>query len=225
MFVASEQVAGRGRGINHWISQHGCLQFSLKISHQNVASLVFLQYLFGLSVVIAIKELAPSMDIHLKWPNDIYIKKADGALSKVGGILVTSESCDGKFSVTIGCGLNVSNPRPSSCLSQYTGEIFEVEMVLASILCSFQNLYTEMQGYEQSLDPFREFRARYYQYWLHTNQSVMVKKDDGTGIRVTIRGLDSTGFLKSKAEDGEIILLQPDGNTFDMIKGLITVKQ
>jgi hypothetical protein len=40
-----------------------------------------------------------------------------------------------------------------------------------------------------------------------------------------IRGLDPSGFLKAKStKTGEIILLQPDGNTFDMLKGLISVK-
>jgi hypothetical protein len=41
-----------------------------------------------------------------------------------------------------------------------------------------------------------------------------------------IRGLDPTGYLKGKSVlDGSLVLLQPDGNTFDMLKGLITVKQ
>jgi hypothetical protein len=37
-------------------------------------------------------------------------------------------------------------------------------------------------------------------------------------------GLDSTGLLKAKTADG-FILLQPDGNSFDILKGLIKLKE
>jgi biotin--protein ligase len=40
-----------------------------------------------------------------------------------------------------------------------------------------------------------------------------------------IRGLDSSGFLKTKSANGDVVLLQPDGNTFDMLKNLISVKE
>ena len=42
---------------------------------------------------------------------------------------------------------------------------------------------------------------------------------------VTILGIDSYGYLRVKTnESKEVLSLQPDGNTFDIMKGLIATK-
>ena len=244
VFLASQQIQGRGRGKNRygftwnpsfsyylksWISQKGCLQFSLRISHKRASTLLFLQYLFGIAVVEGIKRLSgcESIPIHLKWPNDIYIKTEKNELKKIGGILVTSEYVNNTFGVLIGCGLNVNNHRPSLSLDIFSKKEIEIEMVFASILNTFENLYNEFEGdYRDKRDPFKEFREKYYAYWLHSNQKVVVKHQDGGIDNVIIRGLDKTGFLKGEREhSNDTILLQPDGNSFDMLKGLISFKE
>jgi biotin--protein ligase len=105
----------------------------------------------------------------LKWPNDIYAK-VDGELKKMGGILVTSEwfGDTGSFRVTIGCGLNVLNTRPSTCLQDLVKEPLEIEAVLAVILAEFEALYQELTSQENVIDVFGVFRERYYRHWLHT---------------------------------------------------------
>ena len=40
----------------------------------------------------------------------------------------------------------------------------------------------------------------------------------------TVRGLDSNGFLLVENDNGKLLSLQPDGNSFDMMQGLITIK-
>jgi biotin--protein ligase len=60
--LASTQFGGRGRGKNSWISQNGCLMFSLRKRHKRVSSVVFIQYLFGLAVVQAFKN-QPTMKV------------------------------------------------------------------------------------------------------------------------------------------------------------------
>jgi hypothetical protein len=49
---------------------------------------------------------------------------------------------------------------------------------------------------------------------------------DGCIQQIEIRGLDEDGYLKGRTTDGtnRTISLQPDGNTFDMMKNLISVK-
>ena len=42
--------------------------------------------------------------------------------------------------------------------------------------------------------------------------------------RVVVRGLDHSGFLLVKKSDDCCISLQPDGNSFDMMRGLISIK-
>jgi biotin--protein ligase len=171
VFTASHQTAGRGRGNNSWISNQGCLQFSLRVEHFSVNSVIFLQYLFGLAVVQGVKKIpgCQGIPIHLKWPNDIYLN-LDGTLKKIGGILVTSEwfAETASFRVTIGCGLNVLNTKPSACLQDVASEPLQVEMILAAILAEFQSLYHELIGQMPTNDMFGIFRERYYKSWLHT---------------------------------------------------------
>ncbi|KAJ2994863.1 biotin holocarboxylase synthetase [Globomyces sp. JEL0801] len=219
VFVASEQTAGRGRGKNSWISQQGCLMFSLRIIHSHPNSIIFLQYLFGLAVVEAIKSLpnCSNFPIHLKWPNDIYVKLGE-ELKKVGA-----------FHLTIGCGLNVLNSKPSICLQDLISDTLSKELLLSKILTTFQDLYQELTYNINSneKDVFQPFRDRYYQHWLHTNQIVQVRDEVDTLKSYTIRGIDESGFLKVKSTDGlnTILSLQPDGNSFDMLKNLIYVKE
>ena len=41
---------------------------------------------------------------------------------------------------------------------------------------------------------------------------------------VKIVGIDDYGYLKVVTREGDILMLQPDGNTFDIMKGLIAIK-
>lgn len=107
--LATEQLSGRGRGQNMWLSPpSGCLQFSLLLRPPQSfrpSSLVFIQYLFGLAVVEACREFMPGTtgeSVRLKWPNDLYVVMADGELKKVGGILVTTNFSGGKVDVVVG---------------------------------------------------------------------------------------------------------------------------
>jgi biotin--protein ligase len=163
----------------------------------------------------------------LKWPNDIYAKTSDG-LKKIGGILITSEYLPetSNFALTIGCGINVLNSKPSTCLQDLGEEKIEMELVLALILEEFETLYQELVKANLSFDCFSTFRERYYQHWLHTGQEVTVHGENGVLENMIIQGLDTSGFLKAVSKiDGSVSVLQPDGNSFDMLKNLITVKQ
>lgn len=56
------------------------------------------------------------------------------------------------------------------------------------------------------------------------NSEVTVQSEDGQVTKATVVGIDDFGFLKVRRDSGEICVVQPDGNTFDMIKGLIAPK-
>ena len=108
--LASHQVAGRGRGGNSWISPAGCLQFSLvtRIALSESSRIVFVQYLFGLAVVEAVRTLPgyERIGVCLKWPNDIYADMGEGEgmarYKKIGGILVNSSFANGEFTIVTG---------------------------------------------------------------------------------------------------------------------------
>ncbi|KAJ3098247.1 biotin holocarboxylase synthetase [Phlyctochytrium planicorne] len=233
--LASQQLAGRGRGRNSWISQDGCLQFSFSFTHRNPRTALFIQYLFALSVVDALRsqpgyEEAP---FRIKWPNDIYavVSASDGTKTyqKLGGILVTSSYESGVFNILIGCGLNVSNLRPTISINEILRskpstthlKPFRTEQVLALVLSNFESMYRDFTKDDKGPFPFERFLPKYYKYWLHSGQKVTL---EGQGA-VTILGIDETGPLKAIDTKGDTYLLQPDGNSFDMMKGLLYKKQ
>jgi biotin--protein ligase len=125
MSLATHQMSGRGRGKNVWLSPAGCLQFSLllKVStspgsssypYIRSSSLVFVQYLAGIAVVFACRNILGGQGnrVRLKWPNDIY-GLVDGEKKKLGGVIVTSAFSAGVVDIVVG-KLPFLADRPSS---------------------------------------------------------------------------------------------------------------
>ncbi|KAJ3355341.1 biotin holocarboxylase synthetase [Entophlyctis luteolus] len=235
--IASHQSSGRGRGANSWISQEGCLQFSMTLHHKDPKSAVFIQYLFGLAVVDGIRtcEGYENIPLRLKWPNDIYCFSCEGdekVLKKIGGVLVNSSYQNGFFNIVIGCGLNVANRKPTLSINdlimQHNIEFSDrsplppltLERVLSRVLVTFEKMYGTFS--QQSQFAFEPFLELYYSYWLHSDQYVYLKDQK---VQARIVGVDASGLLKAEGiETGALYLLQPDGNSFDMMKGLISKK-
>lgn len=97
-FTATQQLSGRGRGANVWLSPPGSLMFSTILRHSlklnNIAPVVFVQYLAAMAVAEGIHNYTPpetdtsetetgshneatllykSLPVRLKWPNDVYV--------------------------------------------------------------------------------------------------------------------------------------------------------
>lgn len=53
---------------------------------------------------------------------------------------------------------------------------------------------------------------------------IKIAKNGDYGQTAIIIGVDDFGFLKVRGENGDIFTVQPDGNTFDMLSGLIAPK-
>ena len=51
------------------------------------------------------------LDVRIKWPNDVY-----GSGLKLAGVLTHSSYRSRIFRLTVGCGINVSNSQPSTCV-------------------------------------------------------------------------------------------------------------
>ncbi|EDO41056.1 predicted protein, partial [Nematostella vectensis] len=227
--VAKQQISGKGRGGNAWLSPVGCMMFSLEVkirfSTELGSRLPFLQHLASLSFVEAVRTIPGYEDINvrLKWPNDIYYGKE----SKLGGVLVTSSITGNTLHAVVGMGINISNSEPTTCINDIIREYNTshntilspicLEMVLARTVNCMEKLISEFQ--EHGKGPFLE---KYYKRWLHSGSKVSInfgKPESGT-----IMGLDEFGFLSVEKDSGEVCSVQPDGNTFDMLKNLIQVK-
>jgi len=240
--LAAQQLSGRGRGSNTWLSPPGCLQFSLllrvPLSSFPTSKLVFVQYLFGLAVVEACRRDSVlgklGEQVRLKWPNDIYAVLRDGSLKKIGGILVNTSFDGAIVNFIVGCGLNVLSPDPLTSLSHIASQAgadvnLTMERTAASIMATFEDMWKEFVQGRGSFEPFMD---KYLERWLHSDQVVTLTTVD-PHIRVRIVGITSDhGFLRTMPEDpghrshrGEpFIDLQPDGNSFDIMAGLIKLK-
>jgi len=197
--TANYQVAGRGRGGNSWVSPEGCLLFSFVMRHpgSSANTVVFVQYLIALAIVEAVRTKSGYEDLplHLKWPNDLYSKSAEG-LRKVGGILVNSNWWSNQFLLVVGCGINLNNSEPTDCINdvimrrnQEVGdsekplEMFRKEELLARIMTTFEDFNETFQ--RQGFSPFLQ---RYYKRWLHSGQMVTLTEHED--IKVEIEGVN-----------------------------------
>ncbi|KAG0259492.1 biotin holocarboxylase synthetase [Mortierella polycephala] len=259
---ATIQVSGRGRGRNSWISPPGCLQFSMVLRHPvrtTHASAVFVQYLVALAAVESVCSLPGYEDLplRLKWPNDIYAEaplehpsQTQAAMTKdcqqyvprmvkIGGVLVNSNFSGSEFLLVIGCGVNATNPNPTTSINhliryhnKVTGKnlaVFSQETLLANILVKFEELHKLFLGGNGR--GFAQMEDMYYKRWLHSD-AIVTLTTMVPHKRVRIKGVTlDYGLLRTVAVDdqgrdivGEEYRLQPDGNSFDMLKGLISLK-
>ncbi|KAH0583185.1 Biotin--protein ligase [Termitomyces sp. J132] len=237
--LASYQLAGRGRGSNIWLSPSGCLQFSvlLRLSTATfpMSKLVFIQYLFALAVVEACRDESVlgkvGNSVRLKWPNDIYVL-VDDERKKIGGILVNTSFSGGKVDIVIGCGLNVSNAAPIFSLTQLLSpakrQSLTLEKTVSSILARFEKMWETFVEERGSFDSFMDL---YLERWLHSDQLVTLTTVTPPQ-QVRIIGITPDhGLLRTmpertgwSSEVSGFIDLQPDGNSFDIMAGLIKSK-
>ncbi|WBW70632.1 biotin-protein ligase Bpl1 [Schizosaccharomyces osmophilus] len=244
---ANYQTAGRGRGQNMWVSPYGVLAFSfiVNVPSENFSTtpVALFQYLMALSVVNGVRNYAPGYEdipVFIKWPNDVYASVSEGEslhqekrYTKLSGIIVTSTYENDVLHLVIGCGVNVSNLGPTISLNTLVDEwnkqhpespleYFRFEILLAKIFNYFEHYY-----YTLLRDGFARILPEYYQYWLHNKQIVNLQ----SGEKARIKGITSDfGLLiaellnHSGVAYGNSIYLQPDGNSFDLMKNLITKK-
>ncbi|XP_012287095.1 biotin--protein ligase isoform X2 [Orussus abietinus] len=183
-----------------------------------------LQHMVSVAVVLAVKSTQgyEKIDIRLKWPNDIYA----GSSIKLGGLLVQSNVIASTMICNIGVGINLSNKEPTCSINQLIArhnelngdklQTFSLERFLALIFNQLENLLNSVQG--GNMDTLYE---TYYQHWLHTDADVTVMSEDGTSQEVKVIGIDDFGYLQVQGENGNIFSVHPNGNSFDMCKGLI----
>lgn len=253
---ATQQVQGRGRGSNVWISPYGCLQFStlvpLPLHIGNKA--VFLQYLAALAVVYGVGAAYPSSRgrIRIKWPNDLYAHVAapqDGSLCvvedgvekhfvKIGGILVTAVCHRDTFQAIVGCGVNCLNEEPTTCIRELVpDETVTQERCAGAIMAALESLVRVFADADYTFGPFAN---AYRDAWLHSDQPVELSDAPGEPRRRMVGITSDFGLLRTVPYDAPMratdprawsaapipgaVDVQPDGNSFDMLRGLVRRK-
>ncbi|XP_072515791.1 biotin--protein ligase isoform X2 [Salminus brasiliensis] len=227
--VAARQTKGKGRGGNAWLSPLGCAMFTLhlqvEVSSQLGQRISFLQHLAALAVVEAVCTLPgyEDIDLRVKWPNDIYYSN----LMKLGGVLVNSTVMGSTFHLLIGCGFNVSNSNPTICINDLVVQQNWERGGSLEPLSSAQLIARSVTLLEQLISQFQQQGPQavlplYYKRWVHSNTQVRLWSEDGPEADVV--GLDDYGFLQVSSREQGIVSVQPDGNSFDMLRNLIITK-
>lgn len=230
--VARVITKAAGRGSNQWLGAPGCLMFTLQL-HIPLASqlgqrISLIQHLVATAVVTGLKKIpgySLALDLNVKWPNDIY---ANGEV-KIGGLIVNTLVESDAAICNIGLGVNLSNSIPTTCINDLIKDYnknhscnlreLSYEKVLAIIFNEIELILNRVQTGDVNY-----LYDLYYSCWLHTNTSVKVISPSGHEKNAKVLGIDEYGFLKIRLNNNTIESVQPDGNSFDMLRGLIIPK-
>ncbi|XP_062122556.1 biotin--protein ligase isoform X1 [Drosophila sulfurigaster albostrigata] len=227
-----QQTAGVGRSNNQWLSPLGCAMFSTQLHIATDSPLgsrlPLIQHIIGAAIVNTLRSHPQYkvLDIALKWPNDII---ANGN-NKIGGLVVNTTLLGSLAIVNIGCGINLNNSKPTVCINDMIRDynvrmpevklpLLKYEQFIALVFNEIERLLADVQN-----GNFKSFYELYYELWLHSEQSIKICLQNDQEKEATVVGIDDYGFLKVRLANGAIETVQPDGNSFDMMQGLIVPK-
>ena len=110
--TARKQTAGKGRSGRSWRMGEGdALYFSGLFQWKDSPPRPMFSLAMGLAVLDALRfwpgRPSESKDLHLKCPNDLVRKDANG-LQKLGGLLIEGRQQAGKWQTVVGIGINWS---------------------------------------------------------------------------------------------------------------------
>ncbi|XP_021926967.1 biotin--protein ligase isoform X2 [Zootermopsis nevadensis] len=226
--VPRQQTSGVGRGGNMWLSPEGSAMFSVQL-HVPLASYLgqhapLLQHVVALAVVSAVCNLPgyQDLDLRLKWPNDIYA----GRSAKLGGVIVNSTPEKTFVVCNVGLGVNLNNQAPTTCINEMIVQLSSTtNEKLAPLSCEklLSITFTQLEGLLNAVQMghVRQVLDLYYSYWLHSDAEITVVGPRGSSQRATVIGVDDFGFLRVRGQDGMPFSVHPDGNSFDMLRGLV----
>ena len=209
VYLADEQLAGRGRGDHAWDSAAGDgLYVSVLLRPQLPAvRLPLLPLAVGLAAAEAIRAAA-GLSVDLRWPNDLLIGP-----KKVGGILVESKTSGGSVDfVVAGVGINVHQSAfaldlatPATSLDLEAGRRVLREDLLIFLLKSLER---EARGLaDPAAGATIPARVEEASTWIRGRN---VEVHGPQACRGVTDGLDVHGFLRVRTEDG-LITVQTGG--------------
>ena len=203
VFIAEEQISGRGRGGHTWESQASVGVYVSTILRPPLApaDALLLSLMAGLAVSEAIQSVT-TIQPDLRWPNDVMLngRKFCGILTELN-----AEVSRVRYAV-VGIGINVNQDKfapelmaiaTSLCLE--TGREWSRVGVAAALLKSLDREYRALlqnpRAARESIHKRFEERSSYAR-----RREVHVEEDGGyDGIT---EGLDERGFLRVRTDQG-----------------------
>jgi BirA family biotin operon repressor/biotin-[acetyl-CoA-carboxylase] ligase len=226
VWIADEQVAGRGRGAHTWHSPAGTGLYMTAL----VAPPVPMQSALGLSlrVALAVQSAIASTfgfkireQIDIRWPNDLMLARSNGPARKCGGILIDTASnpaCSPlpamlRYAI-VGIGINLNHtafpaelegiatsirrelPDPSQPLRR--------ESLAAAILVALdEEIRLLIRGW-RGTNNRRDRDITQYSTWIQGKRVRVEARDGAPGYTGTTAGLNPRGFLLVDGDDGQL---------------------
>ncbi|GJQ61527.1 MAG: bifunctional ligase/repressor BirA [Melioribacteraceae bacterium] len=199
VILADYQTAGRGRREREWISAKELnLTFSVLLNNNLDKVNVNLLILGSALAVAQALENLYQLNVELKWPNDVLVKR-----KKICGILLESSAKGSKLDkLVIGFGINVNqvnfpgkyNITPTSVKSEFKSTV-ERERLLAEILNNLEAIFIELvKTPEKVLDAWRD-RCKML------GEKIKIE-DDGKARFGIFDNIDQNGFILLKTPEG-----------------------
>lgn len=198
--VAVEQTAGRGSRGHGWASPRGGLWLSVLCRPQSIPAMEVLSLRVALAVADTVEQVAPSVSLLLKWPNDLILIGR-----KAGGIL-----CEARWQgnslgwVAVGVGLNVTNQIPLELQDKATRMAtvapgLAPEQLLAPLVAAIDGAAS--RGGVLTTDEVDAFHRRDWLLGRHLSEPVAGVAD----------GVEADGQLRVRSSDGTLIHLRNGG--------------
>tara|TARA_B100001094_G_scaffold77662_1_gene74023 strand:+ start:696 stop:1457 length:762 start_codon:yes stop_codon:yes gene_type:complete len=185
LIITDNQIAGRGRGLNSWLSTTN-KSITCSFILDQIYSLELFNFhslIIPLSIIKGIKKYL-SIDLQIKWPNDIMYKNF-----KVGGVLIETKQYSKKYVFNIGIGINVNEDmndfnntlkNKAISLKMITGNSIQRELLLGYIINELYNIINN--------DNLNKIKSDWLKSCNHINRDIifMYKQKSIKGLFQTI---------------------------------------
>jgi BirA family biotin operon repressor/biotin-[acetyl-CoA-carboxylase] ligase len=202
VFLAEEQLSGRGRGGHTWHSARSTgiyCSVILRPAMPPSDALIF-SLAAGLAVRAAVAEIAPQLPVDLKWPNDALLggKKFCGILTEMNAEATRVRH------LVVGIGINVNQAKfpaelrdIATSLRVETGTEWSRVELSAALLKSLDREYRSLVESEGA----RNAILRRFEESSLSVRGQKVRIDENGGLAGITEGLDERGFLRVRTED------------------------
>ena len=203
VFLAEEQLAGRGRGAHSWHSARSAgiyCSVILRPAMPPSDALIF-SLAVGLAVRAAVMEIAPQLLVDLKWPNDLLLggKKFCGVLTEMNAEATRVRQ------LVVGVGINVNQAKFPAELREIatslrieTGTEWSRVELCAALLKSLDREYRSFVGEAGA----REAILRRFEESSSSVRGSRVSIEENGGLAGVTEGLDERGFLRVRTAEG-----------------------
>jgi BirA family transcriptional regulator, biotin operon repressor / biotin---[acetyl-CoA-carboxylase] ligase len=203
VFLAEEQLAGRGRGAHTWHSARSTGIYCSVILRPEIppSDALLLSLAAGLAVRAAVTEVT-QLPVDLKWPNDLLLGNR-----KFCGILTEMNAEPTRVRhLVVGVGINVNQAKlPSeireigTSLKIETGTEWSRVELCAALLKSLEREYRSLL---EGGSAARDSVLKRFEQNSSTVRGRKVRVEDNASLEGVTEGLDARGFLQVRTAEG-----------------------